>query len=217
MTTVGAYLRVSSKGQRLETQCDAVSRAAKARGLRVAVWYREKLGGAAADRPELERLRADARAGKLTHLIVYRLDRLTRRGIRDTLALLDELQHCGVQVETIADGFSLAGPARDVVVAVLAWAAQMERAAIGERISAARKRVEASGGAWGRPRRCDELTQARIRKLDKEGRSVRAIAIACKVPRGTVANVLAKKGVYSQASAAGKKQGPSKVAGGRPN
>lgn len=181
--------------------------------MRVAVWYREKLGGAAADRPELERLREDARAGKLTHLFVYRLDRLTRRGIRDTLALLDELQSHGVRVETIADGFSLDGPARDVVVSVLAWAAQMERAAIGERIAAARVRVEASGGAWGRRARCDEILQARIRKLKRQGRSVRAIAMAVKVPHATVANVLSKKGVYGTPLLAAAKPGLRKVAG----
>lgn len=211
---IGAYLRVSSKGQSLDTQCDAITKAAKARRLRVTVWYREKMGGAAAVRPEFERLREDARAGKLTHLFVFRLDRLSRRGIRETLSILEELRGHGVVVESIADGFSLNGPAGDVVVAVLAWAAQMERAAIGERISAARKRIESKGGAWGRPRRVDEVTAARMRKLKGEGRSVRAIAMACKVPRATCAKVLAQKGAYAGKVTRPEKRLRSALAGG---
>ena len=203
---VGAYLRVSSKGQSVDTQRHAVAKAARARGLRIVVWFSEKVGGSARKRPELDRMLEQARAGDLQTLFVHRLDRLSRGGIRATLAILEELKGYGVRVYSVADGFPLDGPASEIVIAVIAWAAQMERAAIGERIAAARMRVEESGGAWGRPRRCDEVTQARIRKLEREGRSVRAISIALKVPRGTVANVLSKKGVYSQAPDDSKKR-----------
>ena len=55
----------------------------------------------------------------------------------------------------MADGFSLDGPAAEVVLAVMAWAAKMERLAIAERISAARERIESEGGRWGRPSRVD--------------------------------------------------------------
>lgn len=214
---IGAYLRVSSKGQSLDTQCDAVTRAAKARGLRIGVWYREKMGGAGAARPELERLRADARSGKLSRLFVFRIDRLSRGGIRATLTILEELKAHGVDVETIADGFSLGGPAGDVVVAVLAWAAQMERGAIGERISAARTRIVASGGAWGRPARVNDIEQARIRKLHREGRSIRSIAMALKIPRATVGKVLSRKGAYAGPTVAPAKPARRGVAGVRLN
>lgn len=50
----------------------------------------------------------------------------------------------------MADGIDLNGPAAEVVLAVLAWAAKMERLAINERISAARSawkpRVATGGG-----------------------------------------------------------------------
>src|SRR5436309_1620217 len=127
----------------------ALALAAKARGDTIATWYGDKLTGGTMARPGLERLRTDARAGKVRRCYVYRLDRLTRTGIRDTLEVLDELRAHGCNVATAADGFDLDGPAAEIVLAVLSWAAKMERIAINERIAAARARVEAEGGRWG--------------------------------------------------------------------
>ncbi len=52
---------------------------------------------------------ADARAGKLRgrRLYVFRLDRLTRTGIADTLTTIEELRTNGVEVLSVADGFDL--------------------------------------------------------------------------------------------------------------
>jgi hypothetical protein len=49
----------------------------------------------------------------------------------------------------VADGFDLNGPHAEVIIAVLAWAAKMERLATAERIAAARERIEAEGGRRG--------------------------------------------------------------------
>jgi DNA invertase Pin-like site-specific DNA recombinase len=187
--TVAAYIRVSTVGQDLGSQRAALERAARARGDRITKWFHEKQSARTLERPELVRLRGAARRGELAALYVFRLDRLARSGIRDTLAVVEELRSAGCRLVTIADGFELAGPAADVVVAVMAWAAQMERAAIGERISAARRRVADDGGAWGRPRRYVDV--ARARELEAKGKSVRQIAAALKVPRSTVARAMA--------------------------
>jgi DNA invertase Pin-like site-specific DNA recombinase len=192
---IAAYLRVSTRGQSVAMQRDAIERAAKARGHAVDVWFSEKTGGSAAERPQLDLLRADVRAGKFARVFTFRLDRLSRGGIRATLSILEELESHGCKVETVADEFSLQGPARELIIAVLACCAQMERSAIGERISAARTRIEAKGGNWGRPRRADDSTIERIRALHGK-RTVREISAALKVPHGTVQNVLSKKGVY---------------------
>jgi DNA invertase Pin-like site-specific DNA recombinase len=52
--------------------------------------------------------------------------------------LIEELRLAEVEVISIADGFSLDGPAAEVILAVMSWAAKMERLAINERIAAAR-------------------------------------------------------------------------------
>jgi DNA invertase Pin-like site-specific DNA recombinase len=98
----------------------------------------------------------------------------------------------------VEDAFNFDGPAADVVLAVLAWAAQMERAAIGDRICAARVRIEASGGSWGRPRRVDDDTVATVLKKAKSA-SVRQIAMGMKIPKSTVQDIVSGKGAYKRA------------------
>lgn len=194
-----AYLRVSSRAQTAAMQRDAIQRAARARGDTIAAWYEERRSGATLARPELSKLRDDVRIGSkvpgwgpIRRLYVFRLDRLARSGIRDTFEVVEELRRHGCEVVTIADGFDLGGPAAEIILAVLAWAAQAERLAINERISAARDRVEREGGRWGRPRRMGAAEVARARELVKAGRSVRAIAVALKIPRATIARAVSQ-------------------------
>ncbi len=188
-----AYLRVSSRAQDYPTQRAAIERMAGARGDRVVTWYAEKRSGKTMARLELDRLRTDARQGKIGKLYIFRLDRLTRSGIRDTFELVEELRRDGVQLVSVSDGFDLEGPCSEVVLAVMAWAAKMERLAINERISAARDRLEAEGRPWGRPRRMGNLDCAQAAQLRSEGCSVRQIAQTLRVPRSTVALALSRK------------------------
>jgi len=190
MTTAAAYIRVSSRAQDHATQRAAIERATLARGDTIGEWYAEKKSAKTMARAELQRLRAEAREGHVRKLYVFRLDRLTRSGIRDTFELVEELRGHGVEIVSVADGFDLAGPAAEVVLAVMAWASKMERLAIGERISAARERIEAEGGRWGRPSRVDRATRERAVKLKAAGKTVREIARTLKVPRSTIARAL---------------------------
>lgn len=184
-----AYIRVSSASQSTSMQRARIRAVSKARGDTIDRWYEEKQSARTMDRPVLGSVRVEAREGSIRRLYVYRIDRLTRSGIRDTLALLDELQSGGCEVVNCDDGFSLQhdNPARDVVVACMAWAAQMERLAISERIRAARERVAARGGAWGRPRRMNPRQVTAAREARRSGATIREIAVALKVPKSTVA------------------------------
>jgi DNA invertase Pin-like site-specific DNA recombinase len=180
----------------------AIERGSMARGHAVGTWYAEKASAKTIARPELDRLRADARAGHVHKLFVYRLDRLARSGIRDTFEVVEELRRHGVELVTVSDGFDLNGPAAEVVLAVMAWAAKMERLAINERISAARERLESEGRPWGRPARLTGADLDRIRAYRTEGRSLRQIAVAMKVPLATVARTLRRGERSAEGSAA---------------
>jgi len=191
---VAAYVRVSSKSQSVAMQKSTIERAANARGEPIATWYADRLTAASLDRPELRRLRADVRGGGVRRIYVYRLDRLARTGIRDTLEIVDEFGRYGCDLVTLADGFDLAGPAAEVVIAVLSWAAKLERQAINERIAAARARLEEGGGRWGRPRRMTNDQILNCIELAADGESIRAIARRLSVPRSTVAHCLTRYG-----------------------
>lgn len=190
-------MRVSTRGQDYATQRDAIERAAAARGDVITHWFEETRSGKSLDRPKLAELQASAQRGELVKVYVFKVDRFSRRGIRDTLSIVEALRQCGCLVASVADGFSPDSPVGDVILAVMAWAAQMERQALGERIAAARERVEASGGAWGRPRRIDPGTLARAREMVAGGLTQREIAAALKVPKATLWRALAQKGHYA--------------------
>lgn len=183
---VACYLRVSSRAQTAVSQLDAIQRVAAARGDRLATTYEEKRSAATMSRPELTRMRLDAQAGKIEKLYVFRLDRLSRTGIEDTLAILEELRGHGVKVVSVSDGFDLEGPAAEIIISVLAWAAKMERLVMRERVSAARDRIEAEGGTWGRPSELDPKVRAKIGAYVARGKTIRWIAAAVKIPRATV-------------------------------
>jgi DNA invertase Pin-like site-specific DNA recombinase len=189
-----AYVRVSSRSQDDAMQRSAIERAASARGDAVGEWRAEKRSARTMAREELQRLLSDARAGRLRgrRLYVFRLDRLTRSGIADTLTTLEELRTNGVEVVSVADGFDLNGPHADVIVAVMAWSAKMERLATAERIAAARERLEAEGGHWGRPKRMEGDEVARSVALREKGHSIRNVARIMRVPRSTMARALAQ-------------------------
>lgn len=183
---VAAYVRVSSASQDARMQRSAIKMAAQARGDVVGHWYAEKVPGAGAPRPELERLRADARRGALGRVYVYRLDRLSRGGIRQTLEIVQELRGAGVELVLVADAFDLTGPAAEPMIAMLAWCAEWERAAIRARMKDARERVERAGGTWGRAPRMDPKLIAEAQRMHATGASVRRISMALKVPKSIV-------------------------------
>jgi DNA invertase Pin-like site-specific DNA recombinase len=189
-----AYARVSSKAQSLAMQRAAILRELRSRGLDVWNWYEDTASARTLDRPALSELRrfVKMRSGPAPGrmpivVIVYRLDRLARSGIRDTLEVIEEFRAAGATLVSCSDGFDLSGPAAEIVIAVMSWAAKMERLAINERISSARLRIERDGGAWGRPRRMTPAQVLQFRIMRKVGRSLRACAIALKVPRSTLA------------------------------
>jgi DNA invertase Pin-like site-specific DNA recombinase len=194
MTTnhIAAYIRVSSKAQSHAMQRHAIEQAAAHDGRTIGHWYTDKQSAKTTDRPGLNKLRADVQARRVSRLYVYRIDRLARTGIRDTLEILDECKRCGCVVVNLADGFALDGPVADVVIAVMAWSAQMERLAINERIAAARLRMEAEGKGWGRPASYDVAQAERVNELSNAGGTVRGIAAEVGLSKSAVARILSR-------------------------
>ena len=92
---VVAYCRVSSRAQDLGMQVAAIEKAAAARGDTIEGWFQEKKSGKVLARPELNRLRTEVRAHRVKRLYVFRLDRLSRSGIRDTFEVIEELRAHG--------------------------------------------------------------------------------------------------------------------------
>src|ERR1700730_9267532 len=91
-TTAAIYLRVSTDQQDAAHQLPDCRRLAVARGWDVVEVYRDDgVRGAAQRRPELDRMLADAHAGRFKTVIVWALDRLGRRGIAEVAGIVAKL------------------------------------------------------------------------------------------------------------------------------
>lgn len=72
------YLRVSTLDQHPETQRHDLEQLASQRALEIIETYEDRITGASASRPGLDRLMSDARRGKFNVVLVWACDRLTR-------------------------------------------------------------------------------------------------------------------------------------------
>jgi site-specific DNA recombinase len=91
------------------------------------------LSGASLDRPALQNLLADVRAGKITVVVVYKVDRLTR-SLADFAKLVELFDQCGVSFVSITQSFNTTSSMGRLTLNVLLSFAQFEREVIGERV-----------------------------------------------------------------------------------
>lgn len=137
------YTRVSTALQSREgLSLDAQQRMGEDR-CTVAGWtlpdvYTDVESGRKDDRPALKRLMADAAAGRVDVVLVYRLDRLGRSLVH-TLQVCGELADLGVRVVSLTQPFEIDGPLGKLLLAIYASFAEMESEAIGARIRDSRR------------------------------------------------------------------------------
>jgi site-specific DNA recombinase len=104
------------------------------------------LSGASLDRPALQNLLANVRAGKITVVVVYKVDRLTR-SLADFAKLVELFDQYGVSFVSITQSFNTTSSMGRLTLNVLLSFAQFEREVIGERV---RDKIAASKrkGLW---------------------------------------------------------------------
>lgn len=195
-----AYLRVSTSPQEADNQREAVLLAAAARGDGELTWFIDTGSGRSWQRPALEQLRSAIFRGEVGRVYVWKLDRLSRMGIADTCQLVREWRQAGCALVSALEGFDFGDlVAGELLLAMLAWAADWEWRQQQDRLAAARQRREKSGKSWGRPsKRADVAQKIREMREQHPKRSVREIAVALKVPKSTVHEAL-KKGAKTAA------------------
>jgi site-specific DNA recombinase len=102
--------------------------------------------GASLDRPALQNLLADVRAGKIDIILVYKVDRLTR-SLADFAKLVELFDQHAVSFVSVTQSFNTTSSMGRLTLNVLLSFAQFEREVIGERV---RDKIAASKrkGIW---------------------------------------------------------------------
>ena len=167
MAIIG-YARVSTTGQSLAAQRDALAKAG------CDLIYSESESGIRSDRPEMARVIAALQAGDT--LIVTRLDRLAR-STRDLLTTLDDVTRRGAAFRSIADAWAdTSTPHGKLMVTILGGLAEFERSLILSRTAEGRARAVAAGRRMGRKPVLSARQMAEVRERLAAGESCRALA-----------------------------------------
>jgi site-specific DNA recombinase len=156
VTRVCLYTRIStdeenqptslhSQRERLEAFCKAQE------GWRIVAHHEDRATGTKLDRPGLQAALELARDGRIDLLLVYRVDRLSRK-VRQLAQLAEELDTYRVVLRSATEPFDTGSAAGRMMLQMLAVFAEFEHATIVDRVSAGIER-RAKEGRWyaGRP------------------------------------------------------------------
>lgn len=139
------YVRVSTQeqakeGYSIEEQIDRLQKFCDAhKWIVVKIYTDAGYSGGNTDRPALQDLLKDVRAGKADKVLVYKLDRLSRSQ-KDTLDLIEnEFLKNGVDFVSMSEQFDTSTPFGRAMIGILAVFAQLEREQIKERMAMGRE------------------------------------------------------------------------------
>lgn len=191
---IAIYVRVSSKAQDTKSQEPDLQRWASAQDEPVK-WYRDTFTGKSMDRPDWKKLEQAIHEGRVSKVVVWRLDRLGRTA-KGLTALFDELQQRKINLVSMKEGLDLSTPAGRLMAHVLASVAQYETEIRAERVKAGQAVARANGKRWGgsKPGQRKKVTPTQermVRHMRQEGEAVSAIAKAVGLSRPTIYDILA--------------------------
>lgn len=175
------YARVSTEGQTLDAQRSALKAAGCERILA------EKLSGARADRPELQRLLRQVGAGDL--VVVTRLDRLAR-STRDLLNIIATLTEAGANFRSLAEAWADSTTAHGrLMLTVIGGIAEFERSLINDRTAEGRARAKARGVHLGRQPKLTPFQRKEALARRSAGEGLADIAATYGVHKSTISRL----------------------------
>ena len=189
---IACYCRVSSTGQKNDSQRAEIRRWLRGNDIKVAAveWFEDKESGTSLDRPEFNRMQEAIFAGELKTVIVWKLDRISRRQF-EGLGVLADWCDRGVRVVSVTQMIDLRGAVGRMVASVLFGVAEIELEYRRERQAAGIRVAQKRGVYRGRKKGTTKAAPARARKLRERGLAAEEIANAMGVSVRTVFRYLA--------------------------
>ena len=205
---VALYARVSlddldengQPKQNPENQLIRLRAYAVERGWEVQNEYVDRISGASANRPGLDRMMVDAMLRRFSLMLTTKVDRLAR-SVPNLYNLLSKLEARGIKFECTDQDISTNSPTGKLLLAILAGVAEFESELIRDRTRAGLARARAQGKRLGHPRLevgwkgHPRVDFARVHALRTQGMSYRVIAKQLGVSHQTVKNRLRNEGV----------------------
>lgn len=188
--STAVYIRVSSAGQKQDSQRAEIDRWLKGHGIKDAAYFIDH--GKTGDnlkRPAFEKLQAAIFAGEVKTVVVFKLDRLSR-SLQDGINTLVEWLKKDIRVVSVTQQLDFSGATGQLVAAVLFAVAQMEQETRRERQAAGIAVAKAAGVYTGRKPGATKAKPDRAKVLREKGNTVSEIATALGVSERTAYNYL---------------------------
>ena len=189
---LACYCRVSTRQQKTDSQEAELRKWLESNGidLRQVEWYRDHETGKTLARPEFERMQRDIFNGKIKTVIVWKLDRLSRR-LRDGVNLLADWCERGLKIVVVTQAIELNGAVGRMIAAVMLGLAEIELEFRADRQRAGIALAKRKGVYKGRQPGTTKGDPDRARTLHVRGNDVAEIARALGTSERTVRRYLA--------------------------
>lgn len=194
MADVLGYARVSTDGQNLDRQIDALV----ATGVSKKHLYCEKMTGTKSDRPELNRLIEDLETGDT--VIVSDLTRISR-STKDLLDIVDKIKSKGADIKSLKDAWldtTSSNPYNDFLLTVMSGLSQLERDLISQRTREGLASAKARGRKGGRPSKQNEKSEM-VMALYNNGMKIADIVRNTELSRSTINRIVKNHGNNAKA------------------
>lgn len=173
---VACYMRVSTDTQTVDLQRDAITAlCSRHNDWNVTEYVDAGVSGAKDSRPELDRMMADCRRGKIDRVTVWRFDRFAR-SVSHLLRALEEFQSLGIDFVSVTEAIDTSTPMGRMVFTVLGAVAELERSLTIERVKAGQRSARARGRHIGRRFTFSDAHISQAKLLRASGATVRDIA-----------------------------------------
>jgi site-specific DNA recombinase len=147
---VAGYLRVSTEMQvereSLQNQEQALTAYCQTNDHSLHLYRDEGVSAKDIEQPQLQRLLRDVRAGRVTMVLVTKLDRISR-SLHDLLDLMALFEKQNVQFISLRDNIDTSGPVGRFILHILGAIAELERGITAERVAEDMK-LRAKRGKW---------------------------------------------------------------------
>jgi DNA invertase Pin-like site-specific DNA recombinase len=184
---VACYVRVSTRRQQDDGQRAELQKWLDGNGIdpRQVEWYADKESGTTMKRPEFDRLQYDIFHGKVKTVVLWKLDRLSRR-LKDGVTTLADWSEKNIRVVVVTQQLDFSGAIGRLVATVLLGLAEIENEFRRERQAAGIEQAKKKGKYKGRANGTLKGNPARVVELRDKGLTGPEISTALGISLRTV-------------------------------
>ena len=188
---IAAYCRVSTVRQKADSQINEIKKWLEANGYDEdkVEWFIDKETGKTLQRPEFQRLQREIFSGRIKTVVVWKLDRISRR-LKDGINLLSDWCSKDVRVVSITQAIDLSGAVGRMIAAVLLGLAEIELEYRQQRQMAGIEVAKRNGVYKGRKHGTTKAAPVRAQELRARGLKIKEIATALGTSTRTVQRYL---------------------------